>query len=174
MLCAGVYAQVYIEGLYNEGLPQRAAAANMLCQLFKNADNMQVRLAAVSHSCTLSATLAEAVLLIAPSEPAWALQETVAPWHMLVQVAGSRQGRHLGRQHHASCSRAPAARLYMPLAVRLTSRMVLTLRSHRDRSSPVTCSFYQSIVLISCWISLHGVTDTHPQLLFVHAGIAVS
>jgi hypothetical protein len=36
-------AQVYVEGLYEEELAQRAAAASMLCQLSKNAGNMQVR-----------------------------------------------------------------------------------------------------------------------------------
>jgi hypothetical protein len=34
--------EVYIEGLYEDDLPQRAAAAGMLCQLFKNSSNMQV------------------------------------------------------------------------------------------------------------------------------------
>lgn len=40
--CCFVCAQVYIEGLYEEELPQRAAAADMLCQLFRNSGNMQV------------------------------------------------------------------------------------------------------------------------------------
>jgi hypothetical protein len=39
-----VHVQVYIEGLYDEELPQRAAAADMLCQLFRNSANMQVGL----------------------------------------------------------------------------------------------------------------------------------
>lgn len=41
--------QVYIEGLYDEELPQRAAAADMLCQLFRISSNMQVSRVLVSE-----------------------------------------------------------------------------------------------------------------------------
>lgn len=45
-----VCVQVHIEGLYEEELPQRAAAADMLCQLFRNSSNLQVGGAAAAHN----------------------------------------------------------------------------------------------------------------------------
>jgi hypothetical protein len=43
---------VYLEGLYDEELPQRAAAAAMVAALFRDASNVQVR-RCVTHTHTL-------------------------------------------------------------------------------------------------------------------------
>lgn len=63
--CCCPCVQVYIEGMYEEELPQRAAAADMLCQLFKNSSNMQVREIAFSYQlptcCFIDCTAASNV-----------------------------------------------------------------------------------------------------------------